>query len=286
MKEPEEEQTRVRDYLLGHLDEGGRREIEERLMTDPDYLEEVLIVESELMEEYLDGVLPEGDREGFVRHVLATQSQGEKLTAAKALSMTARVDAAANSPPKAKRSTRPFSLKHWFSGLPRTKSRAAKLSLAAVILVVIFGTVAAIRSLLNRGMSLEQEVQKLNAQQYMDNNAIFHGFIIGPLRSGIFRDEEINQLVIPETERMVQARLRVGPGDYRSFQATLQTVEGKKVLSLSDLKEQRIDSERLVIVYLPTRILTPGDYHLSLSGLTQNGQPEYLGRYTFRILRN
>lgn len=286
MKEPEAEQTRVRDYLLGHLDEGGRQEVEERLITDPDYLEEVLIVESELMEEYLDGVLPESDKEGFVRYVLATQRQVEKLTVAQALSMTASVDAAANSPPKAKRTTRPFSFKPWFFGLPRAKRRAARLSLAAIVLVVIFGTLAVIMSLLNRGISLEQEVQKLNAQQYMDKNAISHGFIIGPLRSGTFRDEEINQLAIPKTERMVQVRLRVGPGDYSSFQATLQTVAGETVLSLSDLKEQRLDGERLVIVYLPTRILTPGDYQLRLSGLTQNGQPAYLGRYAFRILGN
>ena len=83
---------------------------------------------------------------------------------------------------------------------------------------------------------------------------------------------------------MVQLRLQIGAGDYQTFQALLQTAENKEVLTLSNLKDQRVDGERLVIIYLPARILTPGDYQLRLSGLTRNNQPEYLGRYTFRIL--
>jgi len=284
MEEPDEVQKYVRDYLLGYLDEGERQAVEERLITDPDYLKEVLITESELMEEYLDGMLPERDKEGFVRHILATERQVEKLTVAKALSMSTRVDAAANSPPKAKRTTQPFSLRRWLSYLFHTKSWAVRVSLAAIILIIFFGALAAIKSLLNRGMSLEQEVEKLNAQEYLDRNAIFHGFIIGPLRAGLFRDEEINKLIIPDTESMVQLRLQIGAGDYQTFQALLQTAENKEVLTLSNLKDQRVDGERLVIIYLPARILTPGDYQLRLSGLTRNNQPEYLGRYTFRIL--
>lgn len=287
MEEPDAEQKHARDYLLGYLDEGERRVVEERLITDPDYLEEVLITESELIEEYLDGMLPERDKEGFIKHILTTERQVEKLTVAKALAISTGVEAAANSPPTAKRTTHPFLLKRWVSDLFHTKSWAVRISLAAIIPIIFFGVLVVI-SQLNRGNereSLEQDVAKLNAQEHLDAQAIFHGFIIGPLKAGLFRDEEgINKVTIPETENIVQLRLQIGTGDYQSFQAILQTYEDQEILSLGNLKDKRINGERLVIIYLPAKILSPGDYQLRLSGLTQNNQLEYLGRYTFRIL--
>lgn len=281
MEEPVDEQKHARDYLLGYLDEGERRSVEERLITDPEYLKEVLIVESELMEEYLDGVLPERDKEGFVEHVLATERQVEKLRIAKALSASIRVDAAANSPPAAKKISHPFSPKRLLSNLSHMRSWGVRLSVSAIVLLIVFGVLM----IIHRRRSLEYQVAELNTQEYLDAKGIFHGFMIGPLRTGLFRDEEeVNKFVIPETESLVQLRLQIGAGDYQAFQAALQTDENKEVLTINDLKDKRIGEQRLVIIYLPTKVLTPGDYQLRLSGLTQNNQPEYIGRYTFRIL--
>lgn len=286
MEEPDTEQKLVRDYLLGYLNEEERQMVEKRLITDSDYLEEVLITESELIEEYLDGVLTERDKEGFIKHILTTERQVEKLTLAKALAMNIGVEAAANSPPTAKKTTQPFLPKRWVSDLFHTKSWVVRISLGAIISIILFGILLVI-SQLNRGRereALEQEVMKLNAQEYLDSNAIFRGFIIGPLKAGLFRDEEgINKATIPETENIVQLRLQIGAADYQTFQAILQTYEGQEILSLSNLKDKRINGERLVIIYFPAKILVPGTYQLRLSGLTQNNQPEYLGRYTFRI---
>src|SRR5215212_5411600 len=99
MEELDEEQKYVRKYLLNDLDEGERQAVEERLMTDPGYLKEVLITESELMEDYHDGMLSERDRERVEKYVLATERQAEKLALTKVLSTRVKVKAAANSPP-------------------------------------------------------------------------------------------------------------------------------------------------------------------------------------------
>lgn len=289
MEEPSvDEQKLARDYLLGYLNEGERRSVEERLITDPEYLKEVLIVESELMEEHLDGVLPERDRKGFVKHVLATERQVEKLMIAKALSTSIRVDAAANSPPAAKGISHPFSLKRLLSNLFLMRGWGVRLAAFAVILIVVLGAWAVIRLLLNQSSrrgSLEHEVATLNTQEYLDAEGIFHGFMIGPLKAGLFRDDElVNKFVIPKTESLVQLRLQIGAGDYQTFRAILQTDENNEGLTINDIRDKRIDGERLVIVYFPAKVLPPGEYQLRLSGLTQNNRLEYIGRYTFRIV--
>ncbi len=112
------------------------------------------------------------------------------------------------------------------------------------------------------------------------------GIIIGPLKPGLSRDDEINKkFVIPATEEIVQLRLQIGNGGpFQAFQAELQTGEGQEIAPISDLKAKRLDGESLIIIYLPARILSPNDYQLRLSGVNKNNQLEYLGRYTFRIV--
>jgi hypothetical protein len=105
------------------------------------------------------------------------------------------------------------------------------------------------------------------------------------LKGGLIRDEqEVKAFTIPKTEELVQLRLQIGAGDYQSFQATLQTAENQELFNLPDLKATTIGGERVVVIYVPAKILTPRDYQLRLSGLTQNNQPVYLGRYNFRIV--
>lgn len=70
-------------YFLGLLDEEERGRVEERLILDKDFFEQVRIFEDELIEEYLDGSLVEKER--FVTYFLATPQQLQKLKRAQAI---------------------------------------------------------------------------------------------------------------------------------------------------------------------------------------------------------
>jgi hypothetical protein len=289
MEEPHEEQRDARRFLLGYLDEGEHQIVAERLTTDAAYLELVLQAESELMEDYLGDQLSKEERERFDRYVLTNQQQVDQLNLMKGLRASATVRAASNSPPLVA-TIEPASTpsRRWLNPSWASNS-VAKLSITAIVLVivVVVGTIIVWRNQTSEINSsrLSEELIKLNAQQSLSANAIYNGFIIGPLKGGLIRDEQaVKAFTIPKTEELVQLRLQIGAGDYQSFQAVLLTAENRELFTLPNLKATNIGGERVVVIYLPAKILTPGDYQLRLSGVTQNNQAVYLGRYNFRIV--
>src|SRR5712691_2711185 len=72
-------QERIRRYLLGQLDDGARQEIERDLLTNEELFEELLVIEDEIIDEYLGGKLSAEERASFERNFLATPERHEKL---------------------------------------------------------------------------------------------------------------------------------------------------------------------------------------------------------------
>ena len=77
--------AKIRDYLLGHLTEEEQERIEERLMVEDDFFEELEISKGELIEEYQAGELSQNDHEWFQHHYLATPEGKRRHTFALAL---------------------------------------------------------------------------------------------------------------------------------------------------------------------------------------------------------
>jgi CHAT domain-containing protein len=72
-------QSRIRQYLLGLLADDARQELEDRLLANADFYEELLMVEDELIDEYLAGKLSNEETNRFERHFLATPERHEQL---------------------------------------------------------------------------------------------------------------------------------------------------------------------------------------------------------------
>lgn len=77
--------AKIRDYLLGRLSEEEQEKIEERLMVEDDFFEELEISKGELIEEYHAGELRQTEHEWFQRHYLATPEGKRRHTFALAL---------------------------------------------------------------------------------------------------------------------------------------------------------------------------------------------------------
>ena len=84
MKDIQHERV-IRRYLLGELDEREQEQLEQRVITDPDYKEEVLITEEELLEEFVNGKLPPRDLESFTRVYSSSPAHRRKVKIAQAL---------------------------------------------------------------------------------------------------------------------------------------------------------------------------------------------------------
>jgi CHAT domain-containing protein/Tfp pilus assembly protein PilF len=86
MKQHPEDQRLLKSYLLGELsEEDERRPLEERLLTDEDFFEELLITEDELIDDYLKNALTDEEKRRFEDHFLLTAERQQKLRFAKAL---------------------------------------------------------------------------------------------------------------------------------------------------------------------------------------------------------
>lgn len=72
-----EVQERLRSYLLGQLADDAREEVEKDLLASDELFEELLVVEDEIIDEYLAGKLNDGA--AFENHFLATPERHEKL---------------------------------------------------------------------------------------------------------------------------------------------------------------------------------------------------------------
>jgi hypothetical protein len=68
----ENDQVRIREYLLGKLSDDEQEKIEERLMVEDDLFQELEILKLELVEDYREGGLSRKERESFEERFLAS----------------------------------------------------------------------------------------------------------------------------------------------------------------------------------------------------------------------
>lgn len=68
-------EARLRQYVLGELDDERRVEVEERLIMDPELFELLGPTEDELVEDYLENVLTPKERVAFERHFLTNEDR-------------------------------------------------------------------------------------------------------------------------------------------------------------------------------------------------------------------
>jgi hypothetical protein len=131
----------IKRYLLGDLSEQEREQVEQRLMSDDDLYEQLLVAEDELIDEYVSGELPEQERAKFSRHFLSVPELRQDVKFAAVLRKhaletaqeTAQQEVVAPKPAAPARVS-PFG---WFGTLfmrPAFGASLAALLLAAVVL--------------------------------------------------------------------------------------------------------------------------------------------------------
>jgi CHAT domain-containing protein len=75
-----EEQEAIRKYLLGALsNEAEMRKIEKNILLDDDFAEKLIVAEDHLIDEYLDGALPDSEQKNFNELFLKVPERKQKL---------------------------------------------------------------------------------------------------------------------------------------------------------------------------------------------------------------
>lgn len=73
------EEKQIRQYLLGTLAESEEQKIEEEILRNNDFAQQILLIEDELIEDYARCALGEQEHEQFERHFLTTPQRRRKL---------------------------------------------------------------------------------------------------------------------------------------------------------------------------------------------------------------
>src|SRR5262245_48996689 len=80
-----EEVVQIRRYLLGEIAEPDRELIEVRLLTDPQYFDQLVRVEDELTDRYVRRDLSRHERELFEKHFMTAPERREEVAFAQSL---------------------------------------------------------------------------------------------------------------------------------------------------------------------------------------------------------
>ena len=310
----------IKQYLLGELTEEGQQQIEERLLRDGDYFEHLQLCEDELVDEYVRGGLPPDEQRRFDNHFLSTPERHEKLRFARALRRYVSAAVEAEPATTAQRTRLQF-----LSASLRGRHPVMAYSLAAALLLVLGGTVifrnwqlqnqlAQIRSQQSAGLRSERELQRQlqeqragtmelvkELQHEKDQRAMLERNVspsipsnqdrLAPIISlvltpGLLRGEETTKkALVPSGATLIRLELHFPANDYKSWRATLHNAEGAELSRQSLLKARSAGGGGIVVMDLPAEAIPGGDYYVKLSGTAGSVEFEDIGKYYFRVTK-
>jgi len=170
MSEPFDEGFITR-YLLGDLPEQEQIEIEDRAFTDARVMQDVLAVEADLIDEYVQGRLKDRERRQFETRFLASAERRQKVEFARALAQVARESVLTETIRRPSAAIAPATLWTALLATFRSTGPAFRLSLAAASLVLVVGLTwltvhtLRVRSELAQAQSEQQDLEQRLADE-------------------------------------------------------------------------------------------------------------------------
>jgi len=268
-REPE----KMKQYLLGKLPPESLTPLEEKLLSDGDFYEQLLITEDDLVDDYLADRLSEPERERFEAHFMISPERRLKVRFGKALRRYILAEGVRATPPELSQGSsaadKRSRSKPGFVFWPFKLSPVLALSFIVTVCLVLFAVSWKVFKGPTFRATVEQQSQKP---------------MIIALVSGSTRSEGVTPRVsIPPGVDAVQLQLELKRNDYQTYRAELLGDAG--VLATSEaMKPEGNGGRSVVYLALPAHVLKPGDYQVRLSGISDSGGVEVVDRYPFRVV--
>jgi hypothetical protein len=244
------DQQRIRRYLLGQLNDEEQQKVEDRLMTESDFFEELEVSKDEIIEEYCAGELTTKERDWLEQHFLASPEGKLRRRFALALSR--------GKPKSPKRLT----LFERLQDLWKSQPWAVAAIASAVVVLVVGGIV--LRATISTSQSTSGQFLTLT----LTNSAAVRAEEAGPTAKvslPLDVDELVITLVLPESSPLASS--------YR-----VEAVDGINILSIAG------SNSNSVSVIIPTAQLRRGQYALRLYAIRADGTEERVsGNYFFTV---
>jgi hypothetical protein len=301
-------------YALGLLSEQEQERVEERMFSDREFFDRLLVVEDDLIDAYAGGRLSRDESERFEKYFLQTIGDRERVGFARELAAVVTRGARAEKP-----GSRFKRLAAWREVI---RNRLVLIPVTSTILLALAGSWLLLEtSRLNarlaemrgeqagkerevqeleqqiteerrRSRELLEEIERERAGREIEDRArpepqsSTPGFLSFILRLDAVRDRSATtSLSIPNDAKQVRLDALFKTGDYQSYRAELQTVEGRALWQRDGLRQRKRGGDKSVSLSLPANVLSEGDYILILSGITTAGEEASVGEYYFRVTR-
>jgi hypothetical protein len=266
----------LREFLLGKVDDEERARIESLFLTDPEAREKVLVVEQELIEDYLEDGLTTEDRERFLLRYGQTPEQRQQLRIDKAIKEWALRESAAAQ-------TNPASLSAWDRLRTVLRIRPGfviPIAVATMIAIVVAGIWLNTR--LKRD-AIDRELAQLNTPASLRET--LPQTVSQDLSPLAVRSVD-QQIEIKKSAdiRYVELRLPwIQKERYSTYHAEVRRLDGDQSFTFPNLQGE--NSGRYAIrLRLPARLLTRGQYQVKLNGSDAGGNASQVEEYQFTVL--
>ncbi len=264
----------LRKFLLGSVSEEERERIENVFLTDSQATERILVVEQELIEEYLEGNLTTADTERFVSHYAQTAEQRRNLRITKAIKDWAMMEASSTQ-------TAPATVSTWSRLRARLKLKPAfvvPIAIAVVILIVVAVWLSTQTEERRRHLAIEQELAQLNTPSSQAPGPA--SIELSPVT--VRGAGPASQLNTPIDKGVVELRLLwMQKERYSTYRAAIRRHSDNQLFTVPNLQPEA--DGKAVLIKLPAHILTKGSYRLDLSGISSDGSTGLLEEYSFIV---
>lgn len=267
----------LRQYLLGQLEDADLSHVEERLMSDSKVYEEVLILEDELIDQYVRDQMTPTDRAKFLNYFLRTTEHQQKVRFARALSKyvdAAEPEETQNVSPvdqewfdpseDTSHNVRPPSTRRSFPWWPLPTAAYTYASVAILLVLIAGVSWIVIRGLRSAGPGRVFEATLTPSEV---------------LREG---GGAIQTISIPSGTDTLRLDLVLSDDHSSDYQVNLVASDGSSVWTRDHLSSKEAAGRKVLNVDLPAKDLKPDTYRIKLRGRSSGAYEEIEG-YSFRV---
>ena len=266
----------LREFLLGKVDEEESARIESLFLTDSEAREKVLVVEQELIEDYLEDSLTAEDREQFLLRYGQTAAQLQQLRITKAIKDWAlRENARVQTVPVESSIWSRLRARQWLKPV-----FVIPIAVAAIIAIVGGGIWLNTRM---KRAAFEQELVQLNspASRRQVPEQMF-SVRLSPVAVRSTEPEIVIKRPAAATA-IVELHLPwIQKERYSTYHAEIRRVAGDESFAIPNLPAEN-NGRYEVRLRFPARVLSRGQYQVRLSGIDSAGAGGTSEEYAFTV---
>jgi hypothetical protein len=282
----------IRRLLLGELQPEERVRIEQEFLLNPAYREEILAIENDLIDDYLDGMLSPEQQEKFKRHLASTPEQRTRIR----ISRLVKDNLTSGAPSLlfdsgSANDAGPVSHINFL----RLGNPLVYLPIAAIVLIaVLLGAfeVVNVRRINNerfaaesRRVEIDRELTRLNREWSAHPPSNSRVFFTTLLPIGTRGRSDSEQLSPPPDTEVLELKLVLTGEVYRTYSAEIQEPALAARFTITDLTIETVEGHKAVALRLPYRFFKEGEFRVLLRGMTNDDKMEEIGEYVFQAKR-